>query len=327
MLCYTQLTAATVLEIFGIMLPTCGSVLRIELLLRHLQNQYKLTIVCEDCSTILSTFVASGGGRKKSNFTRRKNSKNVPDNLLDGTKAENDNADDTILFEDADESVSETVNEGSKNSKQAKYRNSEEGKASEQRYRSSDKGKITNTNNCEIYSQKDNGKNARNSANKTYSKKDYGKDARNSAYKTYSKKDDGKDARNSAYKTYSKKDYGKDARNSANKTYSKKDYGKDARNSANKTYSKKDYGKDARNSACKSYSKKDYGKDARNSACKSYSKKDYGKDARNSACKCHIPRKIMGELLDMLPTNLTLLQIKGELPGKGIEIPSTEKNT
>ena len=41
----------------------------------------------------------------------------------------------------------------------------------------------------------------------------------------------------------------------------------------------------------------------------------------------HIPRKFMGELLDMLPTNITLLQIKGEHPGKGIEIPSTGKNT
>ena len=288
MLCYTKLTAATVLKIFGLTLPTCGSILHIELLLRHLQNQYKFTIVCEDCSTILSTFVASGGGRKrKSNFTRRKNSKNVPDNLLDVTKAENDDADDTILLEHADESVSETVNENSEKSKQAKYRNSEKGKASEERYRSSDQGKSTNSNNCQIYSQKNHGKDARNSANKTYSKKEYGKDARNTACKTYSKKDYGKDARNTACKTYSKKDYGKDARNTACKTYSKKDYGKDARNSANKTYSKKGYGKDARNSACKTYSKKDYGKDARNSANKTYSKKGYGKDARNSACKTY----------------------------------------
>ena len=288
MLCYTQLTAATVLKIFGLTLPTCGSVLHIELLLRHLQNQYKFTIVCEDCSTILSTFVASGGGRKrKSNFTRRKNSKNVPDNLLDVTEAKNDDADDTLLLEHADESVSDTVNENSKKSKQAKYRNSEKGKASEERYRSSDQGKSTNSNNCQIYSQKDYGKDARNTACKTYSKKEYGKDARNTACKTYSKKEYGKDARNTACKTYSKKEYGKDARNTACKTYSKKDYGKDARNSANKTYSEKDYGKDARNSANKTYSEKDYGKDARNSANKTYSEKDYGKDARNTASKTY----------------------------------------
>ena len=236
-------------------LPTCGSVLQIELLLRHLQNQYKFTIVCEDCSTILSTFVASGGGRKrKSNFTRRKNSKNVPDNLLDVTEAENDDADDTVLLEHADESFSETVNENSKKSKQAKYRNSEKGKASEERYRSSDQGKSTNSNNCKIYSQKDYGKDARNTACKTYAKKDYGKNARD-AYKTYSKKDYGKDARDAAYKTYAKKDYGKDARDAAYKTYSKKDYGKDARDAAYKTYSKKDYGKDARDAAYKTYSK------------------------------------------------------------------------
>ena len=288
MLCYTQLTAATVLKIFGLTLPTCGSVLHIELLLRHLQNQYKFTIVCEDCSTILSTFVASGGGRKrKSNFTRRKNSKNVPDNLLDVTEAENDDADDTLLLEHADESVSDTVNENSKKSKQAKYRNSEKGKASEEKYRSSDQGRSTNSNNCQIYSQKDYGKDARNTACKTYSKKEYGKDARNTACKTYSQKDYGKDARNSANKTYSEKDYGKDARNTASKTYSKKDYGKDARNTASKTYSKKDYGKDARNTANKTYSEKDYGKDARNTASKTYSKKDYGKDARNTASKTY----------------------------------------
>ena len=288
MLCYTQLTAATVLNIFGLTLPTCGSVLHIELLLRHLQNQYKFTIVCEDCSTILSTFVASGGGRKrKSNFTRRKNSKNVPDNLLDVAEAENDDADDTLLLEHADESVSDTVNENSKKSKQAKYRNSEKGKASEERYRSSDQGKSTNSNNCQTYSQKDYGKDARNTACKTYSKKEYGKDARNSAYKTYSEKDYGKDARNSAYKTYSEKDYGKNARNSAYKTYSEKDYGKNARNSAYKTYSEKDYGKNARNTASKTYSKKDYGKDARNAAYKSYSKKVYGRAARYASNKSY----------------------------------------
>ena len=250
MLFCTQLTAATALEIFGLKLPICGSVYETEMLLRHLQNEYQFTIVCEDCSAILSTYVISGGARKKkSSIGRRhkqksKMSKHIPHhNLLDGDEAEaedDDNVDDSVLFEDAHDSSCETAKESHKMSKQAQYRNTEKGKAAEKKYRSSDKGKKSNAKHCETYSKKDYGKEKRNAATKTYSQQDYGKEKHNAASKTYSKQDYGKKKSNAATKSYSKKDYGKKKRNAATKSYSKKDYGKERRKAANYSYSHTD---------------------------------------------------------------------------------------
>ena len=62
-----EVTVATAMELFDIPLPVSGSVLDVELLLQHLQDEYHFTLKCADCGEVLSAPIISGGGTGKDN--------------------------------------------------------------------------------------------------------------------------------------------------------------------------------------------------------------------------------------------------------------------
>ena len=67
MLFDTEVTVATAMELFDIPLPVSGSVLDVELLLQHLQDEYHFTLKCADCGEVLSAPIISGGRTGKYN--------------------------------------------------------------------------------------------------------------------------------------------------------------------------------------------------------------------------------------------------------------------
>ena len=300
-----QITVSTALEIFDIPFPCNGSLPDTEMLLRHLSNIFKFVLLCDQCGAQLTVPALSGGGKRRGKPIGRKQKKmkiRVP-NKSTVTKEDPSSNDKESGSLDINQpnlndlnSQSQPMNDDATQSRQAKYKKSDIGKASEKRYSSSVEGKAAKNRASKAFSQTDRGKSsftdyaksalgkaAKAKANTNYSKSDYGKAAKAKANADYAKSDHGKAAQAKAYADYAKSDHGKAANAKAYADYAKSDHGQAAHAKAYAKYAKSDHGKAAHAKAYTNFSKSDYGKAALAKANADYAKSDHGKAVQAKA--------------------------------------------
>ena len=300
-----QITVSTALEIFDIPFPCNGSLPDTEMLLRHLSNIFKFVLLCEQCGAQLTVPALSGGGKRRGKPIGRKQKKmkiRVPNKstVTNEDPPSNDNESGSLDINQPNlndmNNQSQPMNDDATQSRQAKYKKSDIGRATEKRYSSSVEGKAAKNRASKAFSQTDRGKSsftdyaksalgkaAKAKANTNYSKSDYGKAAKAKSNTNYSKSDYGKAALAKANADYAKSDHGKAAQAKAYADYAKSDHGKAAQAKANADYAKSDHGKAAQAKAYAEYAKSDHGKAAHAKAYAKYAKSDHGKAASNAA--------------------------------------------
>ena len=300
-----QITISTALEIFEIPFPCNGSLPDTEMLLRHLSNIFKFVLLCEQCGAQLTVPALSGGGKRRRKPIGRKQKKTkirVPNKstVTNEDPSSNDNESGSLDTNQPNlndlNTQSQPMNVDATQCRQAKYKKSDMGKATEKRYSSSVEGKAAQNRASKAFSQTDRGKSyftdyaksalgkaAKAKANTNYSKSDYGKTAQAKAYADYAKSEYGKAAHAKAYAKYAKSEHGKAAQANAYRDYAKSEYGKAAHAKAYANYAKSDHGKAAQAKADTDYAKSDHGKAAQAKAYANYAKSDHGKAAQAKA--------------------------------------------
>ena len=283
-----QITVSTALEIFEIPFPCNGSLPDTEMLLRYLSNIFKFVLLCEQCGAQLTVPALSGGGKRRGKPIGRKQKKmkiRVPNKstVTNEDPSSNDNESGSLDTNQPNlndlNTQSQPMNVDATQSRQAKYKKSDMGKATEKRYSSSVEGKAANNRASKAFSQTDRGK----SYFTDYAKSALGKAAQAKADAIYAKSDHGKAAQAKAYADYAKSEYGKAAHAKAYAKYAKSDHGKAAQAKAYTDYAKSDHGKAAQAKAYRDYAKSEYGKAAHAKANAKYAKSDHGKAASNAA--------------------------------------------
>ena len=139
MLCFQNLTIATILEVFDLSANQHNAV-DLELLIYKRQNEYLFNIVCDRTGELISLFPLRGGGqRRKGRGIGRRLKKSIVDNV-------NDSLDDNV--DDNDNDLHTGVDASAKDESslrkilsQAQYESSDKGRATKSRYSRSEKGK------------------------------------------------------------------------------------------------------------------------------------------------------------------------------------------
>ena len=316
MLFDTEITVATAMELFDITLPVSGSVLDVELLLQHLQDEYHFTLKCADCGEVLSAPIISGGGtvkdkpikikgktkKKRPSIGRKPKAKRKGANTVKGdTKSttigsggdpyheppalldEKEN-NEKIKVAPTPESDS-MINEG-----EVELEHEVAASSNNETANIETEGLISKIKSClrRIIS-----KNISDSDDEiissTVPREEVPAKSKQAKYNTtnkgkaakrkYNLGKKGKRSNAKRVKAYGKTTGGKAAKTKANKSYFNKDEGKAAINKAVKTYFGTNEGKAARSNANKTYFGKDEGKAARRNANKTYSGSEKGRDA------------------------------------------------
>ena len=326
MLFDTEITVATAMELFDIPLPVSGSVLDVELLLQHLQDEYHFTLKCADCGEVLSAPIISGGGtgitsgkdkpkgktkKKRPSIGRKPKAKRKGANTAKGdtenttigsagdpfhepTLRDEKGIDEKIKVAPTPESDSVKLNEDVVELEHEVAANSNDKTANTETV-----GVISKIKSClrRIISSLSDSDSDDEIISSTVLKEEVPAKSKQAKYnatnkgkaakRKYKLGKKGKRSNAKHVKAYGKTIGGKAAKTKANKSYSNKDEGKAAINKAIKTYFGKDEGKAARSNANKTYFAKDEGKAARSNANKTYFGKDEGKAARSNANKTY----------------------------------------
>ena len=315
MLFDTEITVATAMELFDIPLPVSGSVLDVELLLQHLQDEYHFTLKCADCGEVLSAPIISGGGtvkdkpikikgktkKKRSSIGRKPKGKRQGANTVKGDTESTTIGSDgdpyhepPALLDDKETNekikVAPTPESDSMNEDEVELEHEVAASSNNETANIETEGLMSKIKTClrRIIS-----KNISDSDDEIISStvpreevpaksKQAKYNATNKGKAAKRKYDLGKKGKRSnakRVKAYGKTTGGKSAKTKANKIYFNKDEGKAAKSNANKTYFNKDDGKAALSNAIKTYFGKVKGKAARKNANKTYSGSLKGRDA------------------------------------------------
>ena len=321
MLFDTEITVPTAIELFDIPLPVSGSLLDVELLLHHLQDEYHFTLKCSDCGEILSAPIISGGGKaeeklkgktkkKKPSLGRKRKGKRKGANAATGDTdsiklASADPHDESLLLEVDEEEVNEKV---------ASNFISESDAMDHEDVVEYGAQVAPDSNNLDCTATASDSRAANNETVSVISKiKSCLKRIILSKSKNISDSDEiistsstgpgeevptkSKQAKynatnkgKAAKRKYDSRNKGKRSKAKRNKAYENTTGGKAAITNATKTYFDKDEGKAARSKANKTYFDKDEGKAARSKANKTYFGKDEGKTARSKANKTYFDK-------------------------------------
>ena len=323
MLFDTEITVATAMELFDITLPVSGSVLDVELLLQHLQDEYHFTLKCADCGEVLSAPIISGGGTCKDNpiikikgKTKKKRPSigRKPKSKRKGANTAKGDTESTTIGSAGDPfhepplldekgtnekiKVAPTPELDSMNDDEVELEHEVAANSNNETANIETEGLISKIKSClrriisknisdsddEINSSTVPGEEVpAKSKQAKYNATNKGKAAK----RKYDLGKKGKRSNAKRVKAYGKTTGGKSAKTKANKIYFNKDKGKAAKSNANKTYLNKDEGKAAKNNANKTYYGKDEGRATKSNANKTYFGKDKGKAARKNANKTY----------------------------------------
>ena len=322
MLFDTEITVATAMELFDIPLPVSGSVLDVELLLQHLQDEYHFTLKCADCGEVLSAPIISGGGtvkdkpikikgktkKKRPSIGRKPKAKRKGANTAKGDTesttigSAGDPFHEPPLLDEKGTNeqikVTPTPELDSMNEVEVELEHEVAANSNNETANIETEGLISKIKSClrriisKNISDSDDEINSSTvpreevpakSKQAKYNTTNKGKAAK----RKYDLGKKGKRSNAKRVKAYGKTTGGKSAKTKANKTYFNKDKGKAAKSNANKTYLNKDEGKAAKSNANKTYFNKDEGKAAKNKANKTYYGKDKGKASRKNANKTY----------------------------------------
>ena len=269
MLCFQNLTIATILEVFDLSANHHNAV-DLELLIYKRQNEYLFNIVCDRTGELISLFPLRGGGqRKKGKGIGRRHKKSIVDNVndsLDDNVDDNDNDLHTGVDASArDESSLQNI------LSQAKYESSDKGRATKSRYSRSEKGKKKQAKALASYTGTKKGIKALAKALATYESSDKGRATKS----RYSRSEKGREAQ----ATYSETKKGCEAQAKAVATYTSTKKGCEAQAKAVATYTSTKKGCEALAKALAKYSGTEKGKAAQAKALSTYTVTKKGRKA------------------------------------------------
>ena len=271
MLCFQNLTIATILEVFDLSANQHNAV-DLELLIYKRQNEYLFNIVCDRTGELISLFPLRGGGqRRKGRGIGRRLKKSIVDNVNDSLDDNvNDNDNDLHIGVDAsakDESSLQNI------LSQAKYESSDKDRARKSRYARSEKGKKKQAKAQATYTGTKKGIKALAKALATYSETKKGREAQAKAVATYTSTKKGCEALAKALAKYSGTKQGKAAQATALSTYTVTKKGRKALAKALAKYSGTEKGRKAR----AKYSETEKGRKALDKAQAKYKKFEHVK--------------------------------------------------
>ena len=276
MLCFQNLTIATILEVFDLSANQHNAV-DLELLIYKRQNEYLFNIVCDRTGELISLFPLRGGGKKrKGRGIGRRLKKSIVENV-------NDSLDDNV--DDNDNDLHTGVDASAKDESslrhvlsQAKYESSDKGIAAKAKYDSSDKRIAVKAK----YSRTEKGKKKQAKALATYTGTKKGIKALAKALATYSETKKGREAQAKALATYSETKKGREAQAKAVATYTLTKKGCEALAKALAKYSGTEQGKAAQAKALSTYKITKKGRKALAKAIAKYAGTEKGKTAKAS---------------------------------------------